>query len=110
MSKKDLTQINTGRVYDTIAEATAQETRKERKTYNEQEAAEILESGKTSGRKGLKIPRMNLGLTPSNAEYIQTMARATGQNMTDFVNGIIKQHRDEHGELYRQVIEFRNKL
>lgn len=125
MAKKDFSNINTGRVYDAIADATAdpaqeaqeaqqaqevKETRKTRRTYNEQEAQEFTLAYRTSGRKGLKIPRINMGFTPDIYEYIQTMSRVSGISMTDFVNLALRQHRDDHKEIYEKAIEFRNSL
>lgn len=139
MAKKDkLAQANTGRMYNTIASATAipedQETPtqrlarelikkqeaeaaqeppqepKKRRVYSEQEAAAILESGKTSGHKGIKLPRINLAFTPDNYEYIAIMSRVRGETLTDFVNAVLRKHREEHGDVYERAIEFRNSL
>lgn len=125
MAKKDFSQVNTGRVYDTIAAATAepeqeatevlqeqeaQPKRKERRTYSQQEAAEIMQTLKTSGRKGLKLPRINLAFAPDIYEYVQIMSRVRGENMTDFVNIALRQHMEEHRDLYDRAIEFRNSL
>lgn len=125
MAKKDFSQVPTGRVYSTIADATAepenaaqevQETqekprkRKARRTYTEEEAAEILKTLRTSGRKGIKLPRINLAFTPENYDYIQTMSRVRGENMTDFVNLIIAQHKEENTAIYEKAIEFKNSL
>ena len=122
MAKKDFSTMNTDRVYNTIAAATAepeqetaqeQETktkRKERRTYTDQEAAEILQSMKTSGRKGIKLPRINLAFAPDIYEYVQIMSRVRGESMTDFVNIALRQHMTEHRDLYDKAIEFRNSL
>ena len=125
MAKKDFSKVNTGRVYDTIAAATAepeqeaqeiqeaqqeQETHKTRRTYNEQEAQEFTHLLKTSGRKGLKLPRINLAFAPDTYEYVQIMARVTGVSMTEFVNLALRQHMEEHKDLYEKAIEFRNSL
>lgn len=125
MAKKDFSQINTSRVYNTIAEATAEPTQeaaevletqgtrkkyKDRKTYSEQEAAELLMELKTSGRKGLKLPRINLAFAPDTYKYIQIMSRVRGESMTDFVNLALRQHMEEHRDLYDKAIEFRNSL
>ena len=114
---KDFTGIKAGKaVTDTIAEATAepaQETQtahKERKTYTAQEAAEFMQQMKTNGRKGLKLPRINLAFAPDIYEYCRTMARAAGMNYTDFVNRVLRQHMDEHQEAYQRAIEFREDL
>lgn len=124
MAKKDFSAVNTGRVYDTIAAATAepehtqetaeaQETlagRKPRRTYNAQEAAEALQTLKTSGKKGLKLPRINLAFAPDTYEYVQIMSRVRGETMTEFVNLALRQHMEEHRDLYDKAIEFRNSL
>ena len=127
-AKKDFSKVNTGRVYDAIAAATAepeekttdilltadaqevQEKRKARRTYNAQEAAEIMKTLKTSGRKGLKLPRINLAFAPDTYQYVQIMARVRGESMTDFVNTALRQHMEEHGDLYERAQEFRNSL
>jgi hypothetical protein len=121
MAKKDFTQVNTGRVYDAIAEVTqeAQEVqdtqqkrqkRKELKTYTEDETQEILETMQTSGRKGCKLPRVNMAFSPANYEYINIMARVRGEGMTAFVNHIVDEHRAAHQDIYEKAIEFRNSL
>jgi predicted DNA binding CopG/RHH family protein len=119
MAKKDFSKINTGNIYsDAIAEATqeapsasdAPKTRKERKTYTAQEAAEILQSMNTTGRKGVKLPRINLAFAPDVYEYIKTMSMAAGMNYTTFVNMILRQHMEDHADKYQQAIDFRNSL
>lgn len=125
MAKKDFSQVNTGRVYDTIAAATAepeqevqevqeiQETekkRKPRKEYTAQERLNFIQEMKTAGRKGVKLPRINLAFAPDVYEYIQIMSRVRGESMTDFVNIALRQHMEEHRDLYDKAIEFRNSL
>lgn len=133
-TKKDFSSVTTDRVYSTIADATAEpeqenapilqaeetqeksdtqeiiKKRKARKTYTEQEASEVRQTLNTAGRKGCGLPRINLAFTEPNYDYISVMARVTGQNLTEFVNGIIDKHRQEHGELYNRAMEFRNSL
>lgn len=119
MAKKDFTKVNTGRVYDTIAEATAepeqetqekQQKRKERKTYSEQETLEFMHTLKTSGRKGVTLPRRNLAFAPDIYEYVYTMSRVRGETMSQFVNMVLKQHMDENRNIYEKAIEFKNSL
>lgn len=102
--------INTQPVYSAIAEATAEETRKERKTYTEAEAQAYKDSLKTAGRKGVKLPRINMAFTPTNYEYIHTMARRAGLTLTEFLNAIISQHMDDHQEQYESILAEREKL
>lgn len=112
MSKKDFSNVNTGRVYNAIAEATAEpeQTRKERKTYTEQEAAEFLQDMKTTGRKGVRLPRINLAFRPDVYAFINTMARVRGETLTDFVNVVLAEYMDEHRDIYEKAIEFKNSL
>ena len=84
--------------------------RKERKTYNEQEAAYYTGDMKSKGRKGLHLPRINLAFAPDVYDYIRTMARVSGMSFTEFVNMILRQHMKEHEDKYKQAIEFRNSL
>lgn len=101
------------RVKTYISEAvTAAEepTRKARKTYSEEEAAAFLEEGHTSGRKGVKLPRINVAFKPSVYEYISTMARVRGETMTDFINLVLEKHMDDNQEIYKKALEFRKSL
>lgn len=122
MAKRDFSQVSTSRIYDTIAEATAepeQETQeiqeikkknKPRKEYTAQERLDFMQDMRTAGRKGVKLPRINLAFAPDVYEYIQIMSRVRGESMTDFVNIALRQHIEEHRDLYDKAIEFRNSL
>lgn len=115
---KDFTGIAAGKVKDTIAAATQEapstqekpKTRKPRKTYTEQEIQEFSNSLQTSGRKGMKLPRINLALTPQLYDYVRTMSRAAGLNYTEFINVILQAHKDQHEDTYQQAVKFRNSL
>lgn len=136
MAKKDFSQVETGRVYDAIAEATAEaaepaaeqdaqevkpKKRGPRKTYTEEEKRELIENMTTAGRKGVKMPRVNLqltgtdsrsnvALTGSNYEYVQIMSRVCGMNLTQFINKALNEHRQDHIDLYEKALEFRRAL
>lgn len=110
---KDFTGIKAGEaVKSAIAEATQEEQkkRKDRKTYDELEAIALMNQRKTAGRKGVKLPRINLAFSAENYTYITTMARAAGLTLTDFVNMVIDQHREDNTDKYQQAIDFRNSL
>ena len=106
MAQKNFTQVN-----NVIAAATVEQgKRKPRKEYTEQEAQEIAETMHTTGKKGVKLPRINLAFSPSNYQYIEVMSRVRGENLTQFVNKIIAEHREQHGDLYEKAQEFINSL
>ena len=109
---KDFKGINAGKVKSAIEEATQepQETRKERKTYTEQEAQGYINDGKTSGRKGLRLRRINMAFTPDTYDYIHTMSRVRGESMTDFVNKLVREHLQANADTYKKAIEFKNSL
>ena len=110
---KDFSKVNTENIYSsTIAEATqeAPKTRKERRTYNAQETAEYMNDRRTTGRKGMHLPRINIAFTPDVYDYVKVMSKATGMSYTEFVNKILSDHKDSHGELYARAVEIRNSL
>ena len=116
--KKDFTTANTGRVYSTITEATAepetqetqqaQGTRKPRKAYTAQEAQEMRQAGTTQGRKDCKAVRINMAFTPDVHEYIKTMARVRGESVTQFTNYVFQQSMKDNAELYEKAQGFKN--
>ena len=67
------------------------------------EAAERASLMRTQGRKGCKLPRINMAFTPENYEYIRVLARITGKSMTEFTNCICDEYREKHHDLYDQA-------
>lgn len=125
---KDFTGVNTDRVYNTIQAATSDTLpelpeqiteeearallpkRKERKTYTEEESAELMRKFKTSGHKGVKLPRINMAFAPDTYAYITTMAQVRGQTMTAFLDHIVRKSMIDNADIYAKAIEFRNSL
>lgn len=62
----------------------------------------------TAGRKGAKLPRMNIAFAPEIYDYIQTMSRVRGETLTDFVNHVLRQSMDDYADIYKKAQEFRN--
>jgi len=119
--KNDFSQINTGRMYDQLAEATAEPAqdqeiekalpgRKKRKTYTEEETEALLQTMKTAGHKGLKLPRINVAFAPDVYNYITIMAQVRGQSATQFINHVLRLNMEQHQDIYQKAIEFRNSL
>lgn len=98
MAKKDFT------VNSAIAQATATaKTRKPRKEYTEEERKAYINERKTSGRKGVKMPRINCAFTPEAHEYIKIMARVSGQSLTNFIELCVREHKLQHLEQFEQA-------
>lgn len=47
----------------------------------------------TQGRKGHKLPRINMAFTPDNHEYIKHASRQLGISVTEFINNLIDEDR-----------------
>ena len=113
MAKKDFSKISTGSIYgDAITEATQepQQTRKPRKEYNAQEAQEYMQGLNTKGRKGVHMPRLNLALAPDMHDYVKTMSKASGLTYAEFIDKILRKHKETHGEAYKKVVEIRDSI
>lgn len=107
MAKKDFSNV-----METITEATQEppKKRKPRREYTDQERQEIQAAGNTAGRKGCKLPRINLACQQDVYDYITTMSRAAGINYAKFVDTVMRQHMAEHADTYQQAIKFRASL
>ena len=107
-TKKDFSQLNTGRVHTAIDQATGKTGQQTTATKEEQEkrASDL----RTQGRKGCKAVRINMAFTPENYEYIRIMAGVTGNTMTSFANLAIQRYREEHPELFEQAKAIKDQL
>ena len=74
---------------------------------NAQEVHEVQENNSylkkdtlkgTQGKKGYKLPRINMAFTPENHKYITFESRRRGLSATEFVNKIISEYKDRVGE------------
>lgn len=118
--KKDFSTVDTGRVYNTIAESIAepepaaqpaqlvQEAQQAQGKYTAQEIRELQEAGRTRGRKGVKMVRVNMAFTPTVHDYIRIMASVRGESITEFTNHVFLKSMEENAELYKRAQEFRN--
>lgn len=109
---KDFSNLNTEGIFETIQTATAEEPkpRGPRKEWDKESGEEYLMNMETMGRKGLKLKRINMAFAPDVYQFIQVMARVRGETLTEFVNKSLRAYRDEHDEVYKKAIEFRNSL
>lgn len=108
MAKKDFSKINTtaataGNVYSTIEKSINR--RGQQVEATPEEAKERADNLLTQGRKGCRAVRINMAFTPDNHDFVKTMAKITGQTMTEFVNMALEQYRKEHGDVYEKARE-----
>ena len=52
-----------------------------------------IEYGTTQGKKGQKLPRINLGFSTENHDFLRRESRRRGLSITAFVNQIIDEYR-----------------
>jgi len=84
--------------------------KKNRREYTREEAEKAMVELKTSGRKGVKLPRYNVAFAPDLYAYIQTMSRAAGQSYTEFINLCVRQHLNANKEKYDTARSFLDSL
>ena len=62
-------------------------------------------SKRTQGKKGEKLPRMNMAFAPENYDHIQIMGRITGCSATEYVNRLISADREARGDVVEQALK-----
>ena len=83
----------------------AQEARpKEKNTPPTAEELRIAQqNGKTRGRKGFAMPRINMCFKPDIYEYITIMARARGMSIAQFTDFVFRKSMADNAAFYEQV-------
>lgn len=61
------------------------------------------EAPKTQGRKGQKLPRINMAFSDENLAYLHAMAGFERMSATQYVNNLINADRERRKELYAQL-------
>ncbi len=93
MAKKTFKNNNPALAFITQDTQEEQETRKEQGTHQEQ---------RTQGRKGKKLPRINMAFSFDNLDYLQTISRIKGLSMTAYVNKLLEVDKETKKELLEQ--------
>lgn len=79
----------------TMNEAISGAQSTKRKEYSKAEATAYNESLKTSGRKGLKLQRINMSFSDTNFEYISIMSGLNAMTKAQYVNMLIDRDRSQ---------------
>lgn len=68
---------------------------KDKSIVEEEKAVKTAVNGlqSTRGRKGMKLPTMNMRFTPDNYEYMRRESAVRGMSTTAFVNWLIESYR-----------------
>ena len=57
---------------------------------DESNTHDVPNAHSTQGKKGQKLPRINMAFSPENLEYLQIVSRIEGKSITEYVNTLIK--------------------
>lgn len=126
-AKKDFSKVKTNRMYEQLNEAAAEteqlpgqlelnqdgsiteakQTKKQAKKTGSQKAAAKKAA---AADKNEAAARINLAVTPGNYDYIKTMGALRGENMTEFINSVIREHQEANQEIYNNAKALLNKL
>lgn len=101
----DVPEVDTAPIEPTEPE-TQEVKRKPRKTYTEEEIKDFTAQAMTRGRKGVRMPRINLAFYPDVYDYIITMARVRGQSLAEFVDATIRKDMKANAEIYQEAKAF----
>ncbi|MFR1625216.1 MAG: hypothetical protein ACLSU1_10545 [[Eubacterium] siraeum] len=94
MAKKNFTiQAQNPDVYASIIGSKGAAMSADKPALDIQDVLDAQEAQSTQGKKGAKMPRINMAFTPSNLDFIRTMAAIRGQSMTQYVNDLIERER-----------------
>lgn len=80
-----------------------QERPLEQGTQEVQNDKQVQEKHPTQGRKGQKLPRINMAFSNDNLEYLQIISRIEGVSMTRYVNILIEADREARAGIIKQA-------
>ncbi len=102
---KDFTKApKTSTILDDIQAGSLRSTKQQPASIEEQEARG--NAMQTQGRRGCKLTRYNLGLTPANLEFVNIVSRVKGQSKNEFINHVINAYRESHPDLLAKAKDF----
>lgn len=86
-------------VYSTVI-GRAQEELKPQDTPRQAPPAVVPHEAGTQGRKGAKLPRINMAFSQQSLDYLRVMSALKGMSITRYVNDLIEQDMARNAEMY----------
>ena len=86
-------------------EQRVQDTHETQSTHEVQQKQDASKAQSTQGRKGQKLPRINMAFSEVNLEYLQLMSRIKGISMTAYVNSLIESDREKNTKVVEKAKE-----
>ncbi len=118
-SKKDFNRIDTGKQGNhTDTGGIFANIERGKDTFQRQtppsvaETQERIDQMRTRGRKDCHAPRINMTFSGPNYDFIRTVAAATGNTMTGFINDMIQEYRNKpkYRDIYNRAKDFQREL
>ncbi len=81
----------------------AQEVQEVQDTQEVHDTQEVQQVQRTQGKKGQKLPRINMAFQPSNLEYLQIISRIAGVSITEYVNRLVVADRNKQSAVVEQA-------
>ena len=106
MASKDFSNIGKSSIVGDIRTA----THTPQSEITEEELHARRAAGKTQGRAGAKMLRLNMAFTEENSEFIRVVARVTGRSMTQVTNQIVKEYRENNPEIFEIAKDAEQKI
>ena len=57
----------------------------------------------TQGKKGKKLPRINMAFSIQNLEYLQIISRVEGISITEYVNRLVEADKESRKDIVKQA-------
>jgi len=101
MTKKSFKDNNPALAFINVPEA--QETQQGRDTQEAQQTPRTPIAHTTQGKKGRKLPRINMAFATTNLEYLQIISRIEGVSVTEYVNRLIEADKEARKDIVEKA-------
>ena len=95
---------------DTAQQLLKKKKKERRRLYTDEMTLNMIDQMQESGRKGIKLPRINMSFQPETYLYISTMSKVMGQSMTEFVNTVLLESLTRNREAFEAIVAFKQNL
>lgn len=75
----------------------------EQDTQEVQQDTNTQQKHPTQGKKGKKLPRINMAFSNDNLEYLQLISRIEGVSMTQYVNNLLEADRGAKADIIEKA-------
>ena len=82
----------------------------EHRTPSEAEREARINSMRTKGAKGCRLPRMNLALTEDNFQFVRSVGGAAGLTNSEFINSVLDEYKKNHPEAVELSAKLRQSM